>query len=63
MVTGDVLLDTDDLCLLTSGLTTADNPDDPDIKARRSVLQWIDEVAPQLGNHYVSSMKRYYGIK
>ena len=59
----DILLDTDDLCLMTSGLTTANNPDDPDIAKRRSVLSWLDEVGQNLGKDYVSSMKRYYSKK
>jgi NADH dehydrogenase len=61
--TGDILLDADDLDLLCSGLTVANDPDDPAIAARRSVFKWIDEVAPGLGTEYVSSMQRYYGQK
>ena len=61
--TKDILLDADDLMLMTSGLTTANVPDDPDITTRRSVLSWIDEVGPNLGKEYISSMKRYYSKK
>jgi len=60
-LTGDVLLDGDDLDLLCSGLTVANEPDDPAIAKRRSLLQWLDEVGPTLGNEYVSSVGRYYG--
>eukprot|EP00518_Triparma_eleuthera_P000380 CAMPEP_0182460716 /NCGR_PEP_ID=MMETSP1319-20130603/5500_1 /TAXON_ID=172717 /ORGANISM="Bolidomonas pacifica, Strain RCC208" /LENGTH=312 /DNA_ID=CAMNT_0024659861 /DNA_START=249 /DNA_END=1184 /DNA_ORIENTATION=+ len=40
--TGDVLLDGDDLDLLDSGITVADNPDDPRIKDRRSLFEWVE---------------------
>lgn len=59
-LTGDILLDADDLNLLCSGLTVANQPGDPAIAKRRSLLRWIDEVGPQLGNDYVSSISRYY---
>uniref|UniRef100_A0A7S2CH93 NAD-dependent epimerase/dehydratase domain-containing protein n=1 Tax=Octactis speculum TaxID=3111310 RepID=A0A7S2CH93_9STRA len=59
-LTGDVLLDTDDLDLMCSGLTTANNPSDPSIKNRRSLFDWLDEVGDTLGRTYVSSMDRYY---
>jgi NADH dehydrogenase len=62
-LTGDVLLDTDDLDLLSSGLTTANEPSDPLIKGRRSLFQWIDEVKDELGQEYVSSIQRYYKTK
>lgn len=58
--TGDVLLDGDDLDLLGSGLTVAEDPDDLAIRSRRSLLSWIEQVAPTLGNEYVSSVRRYY---
>ena len=60
MVTGDTLLDADDLDLLCSGLTRANEPDDPRIPKRRSVLDWIAENGGDLGKTYVSSRTRYY---
>jgi len=30
---------------------------------RRSVLAWLDEVGPDLGKTYVSSVQRYYEKK
>lgn len=59
-ITCDVLLDTDDLDLLGSGLTRANNPDDELIKGRRSLFDWIGEVKGELGREYVSSIERYY---
>ena len=59
-LTGDVLLDTDDLDLLCAGLTQADDPKDPRIKERRSLFDWIDRNGADLGKTYVSSIKRYY---
>eukprot|EP00931_Biecheleriopsis_adriatica_P035370 TRINITY_DN20358_c0_g1_i2.p1 TRINITY_DN20358_c0_g1~~TRINITY_DN20358_c0_g1_i2.p1 ORF type:complete len:165 (+),score=24.18 TRINITY_DN20358_c0_g1_i2:403-897(+) len=59
-MTGDVLLDSDDLDLLCSGLTVADCPEDPAIKQRRSLMAWLEEVGPQLGQEYISSVGRYY---
>jgi len=59
-VTGDVLLDKDDLDLLCTGLTTADVPDDPAIQGRRSLLAWLKEAGPELGQEYISSVQRYY---
>ena len=61
--TKDVLLDNDDLDLMCSGLTTADDPLDPLIKERRSLFKWLDEVGPVLGKDYISSMTRYYSKK
>lgn len=61
-VTGDVLLDSEDLDLLCSGLTVAEQPDDPLIGRRRSLLQWLNEVGPDLGKEYISSVKRYYKL-
>ncbi|KAJ1627018.1 hypothetical protein T492DRAFT_1028492 [Pavlovales sp. CCMP2436] len=58
--TGDILLDTDDLDLMCSGLTVADDPNDAAIASRRSLFAWLDEVGPELGREYVSSVKRYY---
>lgn len=58
--TGDTLLDADDLDLLTSGLTRADDPGDPAIAGRRSLLAWIADRGPDLGRRYVSSVARYY---
>lgn len=58
--TGDILLDGDDLDLLCSGLTVADNPEDASISTRRSLLSWISEVGPFLGQQYISSVERYY---
>ena len=58
--TGDTLLDADDLDLLASGLTRADDPGDPAIAARRSLLAWIADRGPDLGRRYVSSVARYY---
>ena len=59
-LTGDVLLDVDDLDLLGSNITIADNPQDPRIKGRRSLFDWIKEVGPELGESYISSVERYY---
>jgi NADH dehydrogenase len=58
--TGDVLLDTADLDLLCSGLTVAEEPDDSRITQRRSLLAWLNEVGPDLGKEYISSVDRYY---
>ncbi|CAE7464850.1 unnamed protein product [Symbiodinium natans] len=58
--TGDVILDTDDLDLLCSGLTQAEVPEDPAISRRRSLFTWLEDVGPHLGNEYISSMQRYY---
>jgi hypothetical protein len=38
LLTGDTLLDGDDLALLTSGLTVANDPSDPRIAKRRSLV-------------------------
>mmetsp|Transcript_7621 Transcript_7621/g.23982 ORF Transcript_7621/g.23982 Transcript_7621/m.23982 type:complete len:327 (-) Transcript_7621:14-994(-) len=62
-VTGDTLLDADDLDLLGSGLTRADDPDDPRIQERRSLMAWIKEHGAELGQEYVSSRTRYYAVK
>eukprot|EP00928_Gymnodinium_smaydae_P074159 TRINITY_DN57223_c0_g1_i1.p1 TRINITY_DN57223_c0_g1~~TRINITY_DN57223_c0_g1_i1.p1 ORF type:complete len:337 (-),score=32.87 TRINITY_DN57223_c0_g1_i1:48-1058(-) len=59
-ITGDVLLDGDDLDLLCSGLTVADDPSDPRIATRRSLFAWLDERGKELGEQYVSSVSRYY---
>ena len=59
-LTGDTLLDADDLDLLTSGLTVADAPDDPRIRERRSLFAWIEAQGRDLGRSYVSSVERYY---
>lgn len=59
-LTGDVLLDVDDLDLLNSGLIVVNNPSDPDIAKRRSVFEWMDHVGNGLGTKYVSFVKRYY---
>eukprot|EP00927_Polykrikos_kofoidii_P056926 TRINITY_DN51017_c0_g1_i1.p1 TRINITY_DN51017_c0_g1~~TRINITY_DN51017_c0_g1_i1.p1 ORF type:complete len:387 (-),score=35.03 TRINITY_DN51017_c0_g1_i1:123-1283(-) len=59
-LTGDILLDKDDLDLLCSGLTVADNPADPTIAGRRGLFSWIDEVNQDLGRQYISSIQRYY---
>lgn len=59
-LTGDTLLDGDDLDLLTSGLTRANDPEDPRIQERRSLFEWIDAHGPRLGRSYVSSTERYY---
>ncbi len=61
-VTGDTLLDADDLDLLTSGLTVADVPDDPRIRERRSLFDWIEAQGRDLGRSYVSSVERYYRV-
>ena len=57
---GDVLLDNDDLSLLSDSITMADEPDDPLIQKRRSLFEWIDGVKGDLGREYVSSFARYY---
>jgi len=59
-VTKDILLDEDDLDLLCSGLTVANDPADPAIAQRRSLFAWLSEVGPSLGRVYVSSVQRYY---
>jgi len=59
-LTGDIMLDSDDLDLLCSGLTVADNPADPSIARRRSLLKWLEDVGPELGREYISSVQRYY---
>ena len=59
-LTGDTLLDADDLDLLCSGLTVADAPDDPRIRERRSLFAWIETQGRDLGRSYVSSVERYY---
>lgn len=59
-LTGDILLDRDDLDLLCSGLTVADDPADAAIACRRGLFSWIDEVSQDLGREYISSMQRYY---
>lgn len=59
-LTGDVLLDGDDLDILLNGLTVADDPSDPAIQRRRSLFEWIDDNGDSLGRRYVSSMDRYY---
>ena len=61
--TGDTLLDADDLDLLGSGLTRADDPDDPRIQGRRSLFAWIEENGAELGKEYISSRTRYYAVK
>ena len=58
--TGDVLLDADDLDLMYSGLTVADDPSDARIRGRISVLEWLKEIGPDLGKEYVNSVERYY---
>lgn len=58
--TGDILLDDDDLNLMYSGLTVADNPNDDTIAKRKSVLGWFQEMGDELGIEYVSSIDRYY---
>lgn len=59
-LTGDVLLDADELDLLCSGLTVAEYPNDPRISSRRSLFDWIDAQADHLGRRYISSIQRYY---
>ena len=59
-LTGDTLLDADDLDLLTSGLTRANVADDPRIQARRSLFEWMEARGRDLGRNYVSSVERYY---
>ena len=59
-LTGDVLLDGDDLDLLDKGITVADDPNDPRIKGRRSLFEWVERVGRGLGEEYVSSVERYY---
>ena len=57
---GDVLLDNDDLSLLSDSVTMADVPDDPLIAKRRSLFEWIDGAKGDLGREYISSFARYY---
>mmetsp|Transcript_3137 Transcript_3137/g.8182 ORF Transcript_3137/g.8182 Transcript_3137/m.8182 type:complete len:184 (-) Transcript_3137:103-654(-) len=59
-MTGDILLDADDLDLMYSGLTVADDPSDPRIVERKSVLDWMKEHGSDLGKTYMSSVDRYY---
>ena len=56
----DTLLDADDLDLLCSGLTRAEDAGDPRIAARRSLLAWLRDEGAALGRTYVSSRERYY---
>ena len=58
--TGDVLLDSDDLNLMYSGLTVADDPTDVRIHGRKSVLEWFHEMGDELGIEYINSIDRYY---
>lgn len=60
LLTGDVLLDADDLDLMLTGLTVANNPEDPAIATRRSLYSWLEAVGPELGKMYISSIERYY---
>jgi NADH dehydrogenase len=60
MMTGDVLLDTDDLDLMLTGLTVANDPADPAIARRQSLYAWLEAVGPELGKSYISSIERYY---
>ena len=55
-----MLLDKDDLSLLSDGVTMADVPDDPLIQRRRSLFEWIDGAKGELGREYISSFARYY---
>ena len=59
-LTGDTLLDADDLDLLTSGLTVADAPDDPRIRERRSLFAWIEAQGRDLGRSRRVVGGRYY---
>jgi len=59
-MTGDILLDDDDLDLMATGLTVANDPEDPLIAKRRSLLDWCTERGTELGQNYISSMSRYY---
>lgn len=56
--TGDVLLDTHDLELLTSGLTVADDPHGR--TGERKLTEWLQKVGSELGQDYISSVERYY---
>mmetsp|Transcript_17665 Transcript_17665/g.31907 ORF Transcript_17665/g.31907 Transcript_17665/m.31907 type:complete len:344 (-) Transcript_17665:50-1081(-) len=58
--TGDILLDSDDLDLMYSGLTVADDPMDERIAQRKGILEWMAENGSHLGLEYVNSMDRYY---
>jgi hypothetical protein len=63
MLTGDILLDEDDLDLLCNGLTLArENPNDPRIKTRRSLFEWIKTNGDSLDTIYVNSIDRYYKL-
>ena len=55
---GRHLLDADDLDLLCSGLTVADVPDDPRIRERRSLFDWIEAQGRDLGRSYVCRWSR-----
>lgn len=55
-----MLLDNDDLSLLSDSVTMADVPDDPLIQRRRSLFEWIDGAKGDLGREYISSFARYY---
>lgn len=59
-MTGDILLDVDELDFLCEGLCVAEDPADPAIARRRSLLSWLEGVGPELGKEYVSSLDRYY---
>eukprot|EP00978_Attheya_sp_CCMP212_P030787 scaffold114436_cov52-Attheya_sp.AAC.3 len=58
--TGDILLNTDDLDLMYSGLTVADNPLDERNSQRNGILEWMAEHGPHLGRGYINSMDQYY---
>lgn len=52
----DILVDTNDLDLMTTGLTCSHAPP----TGTRSLLKWIEENKKDIGKNWTSSIKRYY---
>ena len=52
----DILMDKNDLSLMTTGLTCSHDPPTGKI----SFLKWISENKEELGKEWFSSVKRYY---
>jgi len=59
-VTGDVLLDSNDLDVMYDGLTMPDDPEDQMYQDRTGVLDWFRTNGSELGQTYINSVKRYY---
>ena len=52
----DNLMDTNDLDIMTSGLTCSLSPP----TGSRSLYKWIEDNKDNIGRNWVSSVKRYY---